>query len=53
MRAFNYYLRKLRLTPALPGARPRLDAIKSVTMRAVIPVRKVIVRVLEKILEHI
>ncbi len=53
VRAFNYYLRKLRLNPARPGARPKLDGLKAGTMRAVIPVRKAVVKVLETILAHI
>jgi hypothetical protein len=53
VRAFNYYLRKLRLKPASPGRRRLLDGFKSGTMRAVIPMRKVVVKVLEKILETI
>ncbi len=40
VRAFNYYLRKLRLNPTPPGARRRLDGFKAGAMRTVIPVRK-------------
>jgi hypothetical protein len=53
VRAFNYYQRKLRLKPALPGIHPALDRLKAGTMRAVIPMRKVVVKGLETILEHI
>jgi len=53
VRAFNYYLRKLRLTPAPLRVHPRLDLMKSATMRAVIPCRKAVVKILETILEHI
>jgi hypothetical protein len=42
-----------RLRPATPGARPALDRLKAVTMRALIPARKVLVKTLETILEHI
>jgi hypothetical protein len=53
VRAFNYYLRKLRLNPARPGDRRALDGLKAGTMRAVIPVRRVVVKALETVLEHI
>jgi hypothetical protein len=53
VRAFNYYARKLRLNPAPPGAHPAIDGIKATTMRAVVPVRKAVVKSLETILAHI
>jgi hypothetical protein len=53
VRAFNYYLRKLRLNPARPGDRTSVDGLKAATMRAAIPVRKAVVKTLETILEHI
>jgi hypothetical protein len=53
VRAGNYYLRKLRLTPTPPGCRPVLDHVKAGTMRAGIPIRKAIVKVLETMLENI
>lgn len=39
-RAFNHYMRKLGLTPAPPGRRPALDAVKARVMEGVIPLRK-------------
>jgi hypothetical protein len=39
-RAFNHFLRCLKLNPAPPGANPAFDAIKSEAMRGVLPVRK-------------
>jgi len=39
-RAFNHYLRSLKLNPAAPGANPALDAFKSEAMRIVLPIRK-------------
>ncbi len=39
-RAFNHYVRKAGLDPQVPGTRPRLDAIKSGSMRALIPMRQ-------------
>jgi hypothetical protein len=53
VRACNYYLRKFRLNPAPPGCRRMRERLKSGTMRAIIPVRKAIVKVLETILETI
>ena len=53
VRAFNHYQRKLRLNPTVPGTRPGLDNIKAGTMRAVIPARKVIVRLFEKTQEQL
>jgi hypothetical protein len=38
-RAFNHYLRKLRLAPAPVGANPGVDWIKAKTMRVAIPVQ--------------
>jgi hypothetical protein len=53
VRAFNYYLRKLRLNPAPPGSGRARDGLKAGAMRAAIPARRVVVKVLETILEHI
>lgn len=53
VRAFNYYLRKLRLKPARLGTHPVREGLKAGTMRAVIPARKAIVKVLELVLKHI
>jgi hypothetical protein len=39
-RACNHYLRKLGLTPAAPGVRPKLDGVKARVMDIAIPVRK-------------
>ena len=44
-RAFNHYLRKLRVTPASLGAHPAIDAVKADVMRAVIPARGAVARV--------
>jgi hypothetical protein len=41
-RAFNYYQRKLGMSPAPPGAYPMRDAAKALAMQAAIPLRKVI-----------
>lgn len=49
VRAFNHYQRKLLLNPAMPGAHPVADSIKATSMRAMIPVRKVIVRACEEV----
>jgi hypothetical protein len=40
VRAFNHYARRLRIEPALPGARRGRDAAKAAAMAAIIPVRK-------------
>ena len=48
-RAFNHYLRKLRLHPTPPGTRPAADAAKSYTMRMVIPVRRQVGSVVNKL----
>ena len=45
-RAFNYYMRKAGLAPAVPHRRPATDGAKAATMQALIPVRKGIGRVL-------
>jgi hypothetical protein len=39
-RAFNHFLRCLKLNPAPPGVNPAFDAIKSEAMRGVLPVRR-------------
>lgn len=39
-RAFNHFLRCLKLNPAPPGANPAFDAIKSEAMRPLLPVRR-------------
>jgi hypothetical protein len=48
-RAFNYYLRKLGMQPALPGAHPERDAAKAVAMQAAIPLRKNVGKVVRKL----
>jgi hypothetical protein len=45
-RAFNHYERKLGVRPAPPGVHPHRDAIKAEAMRAVIPLRQNVSRVL-------
>jgi hypothetical protein len=50
VRAFNYYLRKARVKPTPPGARPALDGLKAGTMRAVIPARKLVLTTVKTIL---
>jgi hypothetical protein len=52
VRAFNHYQRKLWLTPTLPGTRPAFDGIKAGAMRALIPARKVVVKIVEKTQEQ-
>src|SRR5579859_1306764 len=47
-RAFNHYVRKCGLSPALPGERPALDALKAGSMRALIPLRQRASRLLRK-----
>jgi hypothetical protein len=49
-RGANHYLRRLGLTPTLPGVRPALDARKAGTMRMVGPVHRGVRRVLRKTL---
>ncbi|HUI22248.1 MAG TPA: hypothetical protein VLZ74_14545 [Methylocella sp.] len=39
-RAFNHFLRCLKLNPARPGVNPAFDLIKSEAMRSVLPVRR-------------
>jgi hypothetical protein len=39
-RAYNYYLRKLGLTPSAPGRNTGLDAVKARVMETAIPLRK-------------
>jgi hypothetical protein len=48
-RAFNYYLRKSGLKPAVLGARPELDTFKAETMRALIPVRQLTAKMVNKV----
>jgi len=47
-RAFNYYMRKIGLTPSVPHASPALDAAKACVMQAIIPLRKRVARVLHR-----
>jgi hypothetical protein len=47
-RAFNHYLRKIRLNPAALGTRPAVDAIKADAMRAAIPARQLAARIASK-----
>jgi hypothetical protein len=47
VRACNYFLRGLRLRPAPIGSRPALEGMKAGGMRAIIPARKAVLRVLE------
>lgn len=53
VRAFNHYQRKFNMHPALPGLRPGVDKVKAGTMRALIPARKVIVKIAEKTQEQL
>lgn len=48
-RAFNYYMRKAGLTPAAPGGRPELDAMKASVMEFAIPLRKAAGRIVERV----
>jgi len=48
-RAFNYYLRKVGVSPKHPGTRPALDALKAGSMRALIPMRQRAGRLLKAI----
>ena len=48
-RAFNHYLRKVGVRPGQPGTHPTIDAVKSGTMRAVIPARGLVGRMLSKV----
>jgi hypothetical protein len=41
-RAYNYYLRRMGVEPAEPGAYPARDSLKSGAMRMVIPVRRMV-----------
>ncbi len=41
-RAFNYYQRRLGLEPGLPGARPKLDKLKSEAMKGCFPIKSAI-----------
>src|ERR1043166_3074928 len=52
VRAFNYYLRKLWLNPARPGAHPSLDKLKASTMQAMIPLRQTAVKCLKTLLRR-
>lgn len=47
--AANHYLRKLGVTPQPPGANPGADSAKSSVMKVVVPVRRRIVRNLERV----
>ena len=47
-RGANHYLRRLGLTPTLPGVKPELDAQKASTMRVVAPVHRQVRRVMRK-----
>jgi len=49
VRAFNYYQRKLKLDPALPGTHPTVDYLKAGTMRVVITGRKGLRRIVHMI----
>jgi len=40
VRAFNHYLRRLRVAPTQPGANPMRDTIKAAAMAAALPIRK-------------
>lgn len=48
-RAFNYYQRKLGVTPAQPGLHPQRDAVKAESVLPEVLVRKVARRVLTKL----
>jgi hypothetical protein len=48
-RAFNYYMRKAGLTPAAPGGRAGLDAMKARVMELAIPLRKTAGRMVERV----
>lgn len=43
-RAFNHYLRRLKVPPAALGAHPAIDTVKAGVMRAVIPARSILAR---------
>lgn len=47
-RAFNHFLRRLKLNPAPPGANPAFDAIKSEAMRGVLPVRRTLADIVHR-----
>jgi hypothetical protein len=47
-RAFNHFLRCLKLNPAPPGANPALDAIKAEVMRGVLPLRRRLADIVHK-----
>jgi len=51
-RSFNYYLRKMRWSPAIPGAHPAADAIKAETMRMAVPVRQGIGKLFGRVRAH-
>jgi hypothetical protein len=51
-RAFNYYQRKFKLNPTLPGLRPSVDNLKASVMRVGTPGRKVVVKLFEKTQEQ-
>lgn len=44
-RSFNHYLRRMRWTPARPGANPAMDSVKAETMRVIAPVRRSLAKV--------
>jgi hypothetical protein len=48
-RAFNYYMRKLGLTPSRPGTCHALDAMKAQAMQVAIPLRKSIAGLARKV----
>jgi hypothetical protein len=50
-RAFNHYVRKMRMSPALPGVNPAKDARKAGFMQTVLPVRIKIDRVYARVIE--
>jgi hypothetical protein len=47
--AANHFLRKLGVTPQPPGTNPGTDNAKSSVMKVVVPVRRRIVRNLERV----
>ena len=46
-RAFNYYERKIGLSPASPGHKPMVDSVKAQTMELALPLRKLVGRGLQ------
>lgn len=54
IRAFNHYMRRMRLTPAAPGSSPGGDAVKSLSIRAInatSPLRRLADRVLKSVVD--